>query len=481
MGGIASEAHDFDANLLGEIEEHVRKLDSILSKSEVEKEELLKYFQEHSIYLNKAYDFEPERVLQIIKRLGNTVWPEGTEFRTTKFHYLGMYKTLDLLPKIVASIKRGERPYDRLNTIAGLVNSDSNNPNFINKGVESLYSVLPQIVANINTFKGFEAYSPYLAIILRRGSEDQRAAVRQVISTCAESYSQEDRFRALVTLCTNPSDYNDACKKYFWKELEELKLPAEDICEAWRRASDPEKLRATVTSNFRIMRSVEEIRPGICEVLNKQFGIKNFGRYPVELLIDQYDHREDTDVSYGIILNPADDYTGGQYLKHHIFGSLYRSLKDKIHLRVTECESRGDFVRRLNDLDTKYNSKPEKNNKISLIYFGGHGSEDGISLGESGERQRIRLKDLLGSRTGKIKQFFTKNCVAILASCSTGKAGGFAENLASKLGFIVYSADKESSISSLNVDWEAEDRPEFDIEFWSNKSGNFKSKIYRPV
>ncbi len=464
--------------LLDEMKKRSDELHSILQKSESEQDELLRYFEKHAADLVKAYEFEPEVVIPVLKKMCLTIRPKEVEFRATKFHYYGLNKIVQLLPKLQSDIKNGKPMLSRLETIFYLTDSEASSLDFQNKGVESLYALLPEISANFNTYNGFVNYSPFIVPILRYGGVMQRAAVEKVIWDSAQSYSEEERFRALFILCVNADDYPEVCKKYFWQKLESLKLPAAEICEAWAKGSKKDELRYALSENFKLINSIEEKRPGICEVLNKEFGIKNFARYPIDLLVDQYDHRDDKDVQYGIIVTPVEDYNGSQYRNQGIYNNMHRALKNKIHLRVVECESRGHFVRKLNELDGKYNSEPGVNNEISLLYFGGHGSEDSICLGDSGEKQKIRVKDLKGSRLGKVKSYFKKKCIAILASCSTGKVGGFAETLTQELDFVTYASDKVGSLHSLDVRFDEQENPVFDLEYISKRIGIFKGLVY---
>lgn len=220
----------------------------------------------------------------------------------------------------------------------------------------------------------------------------------------------------------------------------------ERMIEAWKHAHPDYTI--IVTSNLGAMRAIDAEEPGAVALLNKEFGINNFGRFPENLLIEQTRAVEDKRKPYGIVLYPQNDHNGAFYQDYRIFKDLYKGLQGKYNIRFLECASKIDVARRFINLDKRYG----EHQKISFALIGGHGMENRIRFGGNDEAHSLSIKDLLGSGVQRVSSFFTENPTIILNSCSTGAHNGIAQEISKVIGANVIAPDVPSNISSLAVD-----------------------------
>jgi hypothetical protein len=192
------------------------------------------------------------------------------------------------------------------------------------------------------------------------------------------------------------------------------------------------------------MLALAQKEPGAIQILNKVYGIRNFGRYPLELLIEQArDESEQDDTPYGIAVMPYADHNGAFHFQDilgskKILPSTFEQLKGSgFKLRVAEAGSKIDIARRLITFDRKYGKK----NKISFMILGGHGSNNSIQFGDdifSQDQDIMSLftVDLLGKGIQRAagSHFFTESPTVILDSCSTGAKNGIAKGISMLTG-----------------------------------------------
>ena len=241
------------------------------------------------------------------------------------------------------------------------------------------------------------------------------------------------------------------------------------LINAWVRASGIDSINSSniynviLSSESLIYKSVERIiklesiYPGASKFLLEQFGIKSFGRYPLELLIHQYSHRYDKEKPYGVLLYPRDDWNGAFSTDGEVLENLLTRIRSlDFNLRIYECEDKVDLVSALNDARHKFG-------KISFAVIGGHGSKDSIQFGDKNDSDHNLYKeDLLKKGAPAVTHAFVENPSIILQSCSTGIQNGIGQQMSS-MGAKVYAPDRPTFVS--------------DIDPYMDKSGNLTFKV----
>ncbi|MFZ2152958.1 MAG: hypothetical protein WAV41_02770 [Microgenomates group bacterium] len=190
------------------------------------------------------------------------------------------------------------------------------------------------------------------------------------------------------------------------------------------------RLRRAVKKNIKSILEIcsrsQEFGSQVILDLYKQFGITHFGRYSSDILIDQWNNRDNLSSGYGLWVGCYDDYNG----------SFYQNI-DKIDLlsddaailgmkmRIIESRDKTSLAKRIYNLDKKYG----ENNKISFMVISGHGSADSVQLGNFGNTDSsITTADLYGRSANKMKKFYSQRMPVAFAACSTGIDGGIAQH-----------------------------------------------------
>lgn len=247
------------------------------------------------------------------------------------------------------------------------------------------------------------------------------------------------------------------------KELKPYNIDVQKYMDAWQ-CSVSECLQRGIIfqKNISAIKTLESQRQGIVEFLNKNFGIFDLGRYPAEILIRQYDERDNDEMPYGVIFYPRGDHNGAFYGDYDAFQDLFKQLKNKYEIRVGEGASKIDIVKLLYRLDKKYGQK----HKISFAIIGGHGTENSIHFGGNAEKNLLSTSDLRDERhpASKERQYFEQSPTFILVSCSTGAEHGIAEELANVMHATVIAPDQPTNLKSINIDIE-NNRLNFSVEY----------------
>ena len=204
----------------------------------------------------------------------------------------------------------------------------------------------------------------------------------------------------------------------------------------------------TIRGNIKAIRSLEKHERGTVQTLNSEFGIFHFDRYPVDILIKQYENRNNVDTPYGVALTAYRDHNGiisRQIGKHT--RDIENDLKDQYLLRIIECGSKIDIGRRLIALNNKYG----KNHKISYMLVSAHGNPEVMRFGNNDKGGLFRISDLAGKWTRKGKSFLEKNATIILLSCSTGVKDGIGQKISKDLSVQIIAPNGNGYLESLQA------------------------------
>lgn len=179
--------------------------------------------------------------------------------------------------------------------------------------------------------------------------------------------------------------------------------------------------------NIAMALDLERRRPGLCQILHRNFRIRNFARYPIEVLVHQHDERDNVERPYGVVIFPYRDWNGSSYGNEEIFRGLTLSLRGHYFLRIFECRTKWEVLAALRSLDWLYGPR----HKISFAIIGGHGDKDGIDFGGDSE---LLVDDLRAGYGRAFRSFFEPGATIVLDSCRAGNLGGIGQEV-SRLGF----------------------------------------------
>lgn len=190
--------------------------------------------------------------------------------------------------------------------------------------------------------------------------------------------------------------------------------------------------------NFGIVCSLEKRRPGIVQFLFEHYGIRSFARYPIDMLIDQYDTREETGVAYGLVLAARHDSNGVFYQDKSELLHAYNQAKEiGTRLRITEVASAAEIVQAITE-----NAK--RHGQLSYALFMTHGQEKSLMISAN---ESITASDLLALRDNR--DCFTTDASLLFTAC-LGYA--FTKDLSELIPDItVHGSDYETYISENGI------------------------------
>ena len=252
------------------------------------------------------------------------------------------------------------------------------------------------------------------------------------------------------------------------KKLAATGLDIQDLRTWWARGHQGDPIEF-IKNNIEAIEKLEVSKPGITKFLNTQYGVRDFSRYPQEVLIRIYEQREEKTVPYGLIIFPKDDWNGAFNHKQKIFKDLAQQLQQfGYSLRIIECESKRDLARRIIKVNKLYG-------QASFAIVGGHGTENSIAFGNfysDNLNSKLSKEDLLGRGVGRGSKFFIPNPSIILSSCSTGKNEGIGQRLSEVYNARVIAPDIPTSIHKISVVKDAAtDSLVFEVGYYKKESG----------
>ncbi|GIW59224.1 MAG: hypothetical protein KatS3mg087_0290 [Patescibacteria group bacterium] len=316
--------------------------------------------------------------------------------------------------------------------------------------------------------------------LIAHGSQDQalEAYLKLIDLMNREEINRDDKTDFVTKMLKSPDKRIHMVGRIVERELlGEIGLNAHKTVREWQNGW-PDKEEAARQGkdiydvdamNLKMIFELEEAEPGICAVLQEEFNISNFARYPKDMLLRQYRERDRTDKKYGIVIYPKSDWNSAFYDAQDGLLTLDANVRDHA-IRIVECETKTDVARFLIKCRNRYG----RDNKIAFGVIAGHGSPESITFGgtdTTDSRHVFTKEDLKGRGVSRITDFFDKDATLILISCSTGKTEGVGENLSQLLDLKVIAPDEPTNISAIQAT-KNNGHLEFQVRYSNGTTGN---------
>jgi len=319
-------------------------------------------------------------------------------------------------------------------------------------GIAALAQHMDLIEVGLQDDKMYSSHTGYLREILANGDYREVMAAVKILNN-AVAVLDDKKLPLLISSYFEETKNPGFLLYDGWSAvrtmLEKFGLPENQFVNAWLASGRANKMQHPIYDNLKVIVDLETKQPGMALFLYKEFGIMDFGRYPVEMLLKQFEEFNDASKPYGVIMYPRNDWNGAFYADKNVFQDFFKSLQGEFSIRVVECEGRMDVAKTLIRMNKKYNPPDGSGHKISLAIIGGHGTENSIRFGGEDERHALHLQDLMGKGIRKAGQFFDENPTIILVSCSTGADKGIGHELSAKLGAKVIAPKVPTNITAL--------------------------------
>lgn len=242
---------------------------------------------------------------------------------------------------------------------------------------------------------------------------------------------------------------------------------------------NPEKIDKLWRKNLRSLMDLEKWKQGSAVLLNKEYGIADFGRYPMDTLKEQY-LIHNKDVPYGLIIYSEDDHSGALYEHVDQLAALDKNLLGfNIHSRIVEVGGKRDLARFLIKFDRTYG----RTQKLEYALMAGHGGEDwdeshnessgrgsAIKLGSG--RKEFTNNDIIRLKSESMAKFFKPQATIVLFSCSTGADTGIASLFSEKSGLKVIAPPDDTGINHISATQDGE-TIDFDVEYSKSSTATY--------
>lgn len=355
---------------------------------------------------------------------------------------------ISLLPNLEQSIKNNILSINEgLQLYCVLVDYGDDNQKKI--GADALSDHLDSIESNLSDDESLDACVDYLGKVISYTDFEKSSHAEEIVFNKLGRDGYNHNFPRLASLLFISPVPDTASVRRVEDFLDSFQLPSENIYSAWQESSDWREFSQVIRDNLESIFKLEKSQPGICKFLYAEFGIADFGRYPEEVLIRQFQEFNQIGNQYGLVIFPRNDWNGAFYQRKDMIKDLHRQLSGKFNLRIFECESKIDIARALIKCDRRYNPPGSDGHKISLLILGGHGNEESIDFGGDDEIHVLSSDDLSGSGVQRSGNFFDQNPTIILDSCSTGADAGIGQELSKRFGARVIAPKTPTSLDKL--------------------------------
>lgn len=274
--------------------------------------------------------------------------------------------------------------------------------------------------------------------------DEHRAYAHQatlLLREAVERHNIPSTWRIIGQMIDSPYTHISAeSYKVLREELNKYDLDPSDLYPAWKLGNPEKSMGYMVSDN---MRTIAEVtarldNPKAIAELRREFNLKNFNRYPAEMLADQYLRKDIVDDNQ-ILIATADYDHNGNLQKADVLSAFYTpAVKANSNVRFIEFGDKNSAAKVFGDYKEKYG---ESDDGVLIV----HGYKDGIVSG--GPDTHIDTDSLVSVLQGVYK----KDANLVLLSCSTGLAGGVGETIHDRLGLKVTGPDQDCNTESLQI------------------------------
>jgi hypothetical protein len=209
-----------------------------------------------------------------------------------------------------------------------------------------------------------------------------------------------------------------------------------------------ESISKNIAKNLSTLRELISISSELPSYLQQENGITNFGRYPVEVLMDMQEQDESgSEIPYVLAVFPRVDWNGAFYIEEVLRQLSQQLSKLGYRLIIIECGSLREVILRTAKLKAKFGLP-------SASVVAGHGEIKSIQLSE---HERVSAEMLFEGRMGNIlrriiKRVFHRLFSVVFISCTVGKDGAIGQQISDEYGLRVVACDEASNVESISAE-----------------------------
>ncbi len=331
----------------------------------------------------------------------------------------------------------------------------------------------------------YKTYLESFQKIFQLGTDQQVIDTTQFLAKAFDTATTPEQKRHIGNIVANTTWSNkerdpfdlrtQASQELTARVMKNYGLDYAEFSKIWGNYSHRTGLMGMARFNLNAILSLEAVRPDIAKTLHDEFHISLFNRYPHEVLLAQYDQRNDSNIPYGVMINSIADHNealaslGMSGLMKSIHGELQKiGYGIRIYEGGTEEEVKGYFEQ----ANQRYGAKTPQFGLIS-----GHGYPDGIQMDWESPKQPsriIRQHSFQGEPSLRFTDYMKDDATLVLISCSTGAEGGIAQEI-SKQGLVVVGPDQEAGAGSVAITKDASGMPDIQVFYRGAKTNKYNN------
>lgn len=282
----------------------------------------------------------------------------------------------------------------------------------------------------ISEYRGYgdtERYYDFIEFQIAKGSDEQTLSIYNALAEFLYSDESDENNRAFIAarLFHSPDSRAQKIGAHYVGELIRSAQLQESLLDAWKIGWPQTEadlkdshisLHEGTMRNVAMILKMEKARPGAVAILNREFGICNFGRYKESLLLKQIDRMEDTSRPYALIATAMFDYNGASASEAYVIADLDKDYQDEVNVRFVEFMEPDELLAIFDQMDAKYGVEQ----KIKMIMVIAHGNALRMAVGKDPRRDAITREWMLRVGLHGYRNRFSDDAVMVLASCETG-------------------------------------------------------------
>ena len=273
-------------------------------------------------------------------------------------------------------------------------------------------------------------------------------------------------------------------------------MVAEDMVRSWMKldkydeAEWSQMIKDTYIRNLSTISKLNINNSEAVMLLYKEFGITHFGRYSVELLTEQFNNQNNSDIEFGVWLGAYADHNSAlnnDYSVKEVDKLWNQSKKLGMGLRIIESRSRHDTIGKFIDMYRRYNGQQ----KVKFMVVAGHGSPTTITLGSDDgviRQNRVGRKidpgqfsvdDFRRNLPKSVREIFEEDFPTVFVSC-LADAGDMVRQFSSQWKNIASGAKESITAEGEIIELRRiNNKLVFDVHFNNANTGTVDGGLYK--
>lgn len=216
-------------------------------------------------------------------------------------------------------------------------------------------------------------------------------------------------------------------------QISDIDCDRESLVASWQQSAG---VGVEIKKNLSRTEELELAAPGSVKVLQQEFHLEHFGRYPLQVLLDMYEQRGEAG-NWGLLVYAKEDHNGALY-ENGPLKEMHSSIASSCKMRIIECDSVGGLSKDLQGMASSFE-------KASFLLISAHGAPDSIQLGEGKTITKENIEEDLGET---FAQGLTEEAEICISVPSTSIRGACSRARLAKSAGLIRSSPPAASMAA---------------------------------